>query len=209
MSNDKRPRGRPRGTGKKDAPYLAQVADLMIRDPSLKPTTAMKRVMVTRTGPETDETLIRRWQVKWKATELSLLAAARERMRPSLPAAPTRLTEPAWVLANRIMKQVEDSPINRMMKRIEDSPINLMMKRIEEAPRPFVGWLMLVEDAPESRSPVRDTSPHFPVFPDFQGASYLERYNRRAMVEADNPPASLPSKAANASSKSPVEMPFK
>ena len=29
------------------------------------------------------------------------------------------------------------------------------------------------------------------------------------MVEADSPPASLPSKAANASSKSPVEMPFK
>jgi hypothetical protein len=28
-------------------------------------------------------------------------------------------------------------------------------------PRPFVGWLMLVEDAPESRSPVRDASPHF------------------------------------------------
>jgi Restriction endonuclease XhoI len=46
-----------------------------------------------------------------------------------------------------------------------------------EAPRPFVGWLMLVEDAPGSRSPVRDTSPHFPVFRDFQGASYLERYN--------------------------------
>lgn len=44
-------------------------------------------------------------------------------------------------------------------------------------PRPFLGWLMLVEDAPSSRSPVRDASPHFPVFPAFQGASYIERYN--------------------------------
>ena len=44
-------------------------------------------------------------------------------------------------------------------------------------PRPFVGWLMLVEDAPESRSSVRDNSPHFPVFPDFKGASYLKRYD--------------------------------
>lgn len=44
-------------------------------------------------------------------------------------------------------------------------------------PRPFVGWLMLVEDAPGSRSPVRDASPHFPVFPEFQGASYLKRYD--------------------------------
>jgi hypothetical protein len=46
-----------------------------------------------------------------------------------------------------------------------------------EAPRPFVGWLMLVEDAPGSRAPVRDNSPHFPTFPEFQNASYLERYN--------------------------------
>lgn len=43
-------------------------------------------------------------------------------------------------------------------------------------PRPFAGWLMLVEDAPQSRSPVRDSSPHFPVFEEFKGASYLKRY---------------------------------
>jgi hypothetical protein len=46
-----------------------------------------------------------------------------------------------------------------------------------EAPRPFVGWLILVEDAPGSRSPVRDISPHFALFPEFKNASYLERYN--------------------------------
>jgi len=44
-------------------------------------------------------------------------------------------------------------------------------------PRPFVGWLMLVEDAPESRKAVRDRSPHFPVFEEFKGASYLDRYD--------------------------------
>lgn len=44
-------------------------------------------------------------------------------------------------------------------------------------PRPFVGWLMLVEDVPASRAPVRDRSPHFPVFAEFQGASYLKRYD--------------------------------
>lgn len=44
-------------------------------------------------------------------------------------------------------------------------------------PRPFVGWLMLVEDAPESQSPVKDNSPHFPVFEEFKGASYLKRYD--------------------------------
>jgi restriction endonuclease XhoI-like protein len=44
-------------------------------------------------------------------------------------------------------------------------------------PRPFVGWMMMVEDEPASRSPVRDVSPHFPVFKEFQGASYLKRYD--------------------------------
>ena len=44
-------------------------------------------------------------------------------------------------------------------------------------PRPFVGWLVLVEDADKSRSPVRNSSPHFEVFEEFKGASYLERYD--------------------------------
>lgn len=46
-----------------------------------------------------------------------------------------------------------------------------------QQPRPFVGWMMLVEDAPASRAPVSATSPHFSVFPEFQGASYLKRYD--------------------------------
>lgn len=36
---------------------------------------------------------------------------------------------------------------------------------------------MLVEDAPESRSPVWDNSPHFNLFEEFRGASYLQRYD--------------------------------
>ncbi|MHB1098146.1 MAG: PaeR7I family type II restriction endonuclease [Burkholderiales bacterium] len=44
-------------------------------------------------------------------------------------------------------------------------------------PRPFVGWLMMVEDAPGSRSAVKDRSPHFPIFDEFKGASYLNRYD--------------------------------
>ncbi|QBJ77880.1 PaeR7I family type II restriction endonuclease [Aquitalea sp. USM4] len=44
-------------------------------------------------------------------------------------------------------------------------------------PRPFLGWLMVVEDAPGSQAPVRNEEPHFPVFPEFRGASYLRRYD--------------------------------
>ena len=46
-----------------------------------------------------------------------------------------------------------------------------------EQSRPFVGWLMMLEDAPKSRAPVLNPSPHFPVFPEFEGTSYAERYN--------------------------------
>lgn len=44
-------------------------------------------------------------------------------------------------------------------------------------PKPFVGWLMLVEDHPKSRSAVKDKTPHYPVFECFKGASYLSRYD--------------------------------
>jgi restriction endonuclease XhoI-like protein len=47
----------------------------------------------------------------------------------------------------------------------------------KEVPPPFIGYLMLVEDAPGSRAPIRDASPHFPIFPEFRNASYAERYN--------------------------------
>jgi hypothetical protein len=46
-----------------------------------------------------------------------------------------------------------------------------------EQSRPFAGWLMLVEDAPESRSEIKDSSKHFPIFEEFKGASYLKRYD--------------------------------
>jgi hypothetical protein len=43
--------------------------------------------------------------------------------------------------------------------------------------RPFAGYLILLEDAKASRTPVKDASPNFPVFPEFKNASYAERYN--------------------------------
>lgn len=47
----------------------------------------------------------------------------------------------------------------------------------KEVPPPFIGYLMLVEDAQGSRAPIQDASPHFPIFPEFRNASYAERYN--------------------------------
>lgn len=42
---------------------------------------------------------------------------------------------------------------------------------------PFLGWLMMVEDAPESRCAVKTTSPHFDIFNEFKMTSYIERYD--------------------------------
>src|SRR6202161_4263579 len=42
--------------------------------------------------------------------------------------------------------------------------------------RPWLGYLMLLEEAPGSVSPVRAREPHFKVFPEFKDASYAKRY---------------------------------
>ena len=47
----------------------------------------------------------------------------------------------------------------------------------EDAPRPFLGWVMLLEDCDKSNSPVKDKEPHFPVDRTFKGASYAQRYD--------------------------------
>ncbi len=43
-------------------------------------------------------------------------------------------------------------------------------------PRPWLGYLMLLEDCAGSATPVKAESPHFSVDQAFQGASYQERY---------------------------------
>ena len=42
--------------------------------------------------------------------------------------------------------------------------------------RPWLGYLMLLEEAPRSVAPVRAREPHFKVFPEFREASYAKRY---------------------------------
>lgn len=44
------------------------------------------------------------------------------------------------------------------------------------SPRPWLGYFMLVENAPESNRPVSASEAHFKVFPEFVGASYIRRY---------------------------------
>jgi len=42
--------------------------------------------------------------------------------------------------------------------------------------RPWLGYMMLLENAPDSTRPVKAQEPHFKVFPEFKSASYARRY---------------------------------
>ncbi len=45
-----------------------------------------------------------------------------------------------------------------------------------ESTRPWLGYLMLLEESPKSTAPVRNRESHFQVFEEFKGASYAKRY---------------------------------
>ncbi len=44
------------------------------------------------------------------------------------------------------------------------------------SPQPWLGYLMLLEEAPGSTRPVRVDEPHYEVFEEFRDASYADRY---------------------------------
>lgn len=44
------------------------------------------------------------------------------------------------------------------------------------SPKPWLGYLMLLEDHPKSMTPVNIKEPHFRVFNEFQKSSYSQRY---------------------------------
>jgi hypothetical protein len=69
-----RGRGRPKGTGRQgDVAVLREIAGLLLGNPTLKPTTAIRRVTVTD-----DPSTIRRFQVKWKKDGAVFLEEARK-----------------------------------------------------------------------------------------------------------------------------------
>lgn len=52
--------------------------------------------------------------------------------------------------------------------------------------RPWIGYMFLLEDCPNSTRPVGVKEPHFKVFPEFKESSYARRYElfcRRLVLE--------------------------
>ena len=55
-----------------------------------------------------------------------------------------------------------------------------------DSPQPFLGYFFMLEDCEASNRPVNVQEPHFKVFPEFVGASYMRRYElfcRRLVLE--------------------------
>ncbi|NOX94793.1 MAG: hypothetical protein GXP04_06750, partial [Alphaproteobacteria bacterium] len=79
MSNSKR--GRPKGSGIDDSDVLNRIAELILANSSLKPTTAIKKLGIY------DDSIIRRLREKWKLSkgELLSVATAKAAMHRSRP----------------------------------------------------------------------------------------------------------------------------
>ena len=45
-----------------------------------------------------------------------------------------------------------------------------------DSPQPFLGYFFMLEDCEASNRPVSVQQPHFKIFPEFVGASYMRRY---------------------------------
>ena len=203
MPTGKRPRGRPRGSGKNDAPHLAQVADLLLCDPSLRPTTAMKRVIARRENwGATHETLLRCWQEKWKQQGQSFMAAARERASPktvaaappsvsSLAGSPTvgtfadRLNSPAMrAFLDRerermqAIKALAESPWMRAVRELENSPFMTALRKVQKQLENNPFWKM-ARDAQNAITPMMQAIRDLHNSPIAQAADQIAAYQRQ------------------------------
>ena len=159
MSSTKRTRGRPRGTGLDDSSTLRKVADMLAADPSIKPTTAIKRALDKPT-----ETAVRRLQGKWqhqgawyqtdaKARRSLVSAPARrasvpysprtvrqiteahrrmqEALGPSVRASQELASSPGFMAAQEAARRLQESPSVRAMRELHDSPTFRAIREVQ------------------------------------------------------------------------------
>ncbi|RWK90790.1 MAG: hypothetical protein EOR45_28080 [Mesorhizobium sp.] len=91
----KRRVGRPIGSGvKNNDQALVKVASILLDNPSMKATSAMRRVLndMSSSRRETDVTLIRRWQGRWKLNRQKFMNEAAATRAARTARAPSRTT---------------------------------------------------------------------------------------------------------------------
>lgn len=158
MSTEKRGRGRPRGPVKDDSGTLKLVARLMVREPKLKATTAMRRVL---TAPS--DAVVRRLQIRWKNEGPAFLEEAKVGQEQSgytsnsagglgggyyeieglfAPSAQSKHMDSVLSTLQRLqenpvlqtIRRMEESPTMRLLRQMEDNPTLKALRQIEENP---------------------------------------------------------------------------
>lgn len=162
MNNSKRSRGRPVGTGLNDGPTLKKVADMIVANPALRPTTAIRRALEK---PEPSN--IRRLQVKWRAGNAEYLADAQARrvaasapvrratvpysprtgrqiveaqrkmqeaLGPGFRAAQEMMNSPAMQAAQEAARRYQESPAMRAIEEFRNSPTMRAMRELQDSP---------------------------------------------------------------------------
>lgn len=91
--------------------------------------------------------------------------------------------ERTLIVAMEAKSQVGPSFGNNFNNRTEEamgSAVDLWTAFRERAylssPQPFLGYFFMLEDCDASNRPISVQEPHFNVFPEFAGASYMRRY---------------------------------
>lgn len=177
MNSNKRSRGRPVGTGLNDSPTLKKVADMIAADPSLRPTTAIRRAL---DKPEASN--VRRLQVKWKAGEAEYMAGAQARraaaltparrvsapyppqtgrrimeahqkvqkaLGPDFRAVQEMMDSPGMRAAREAARRYQERPALRTIEEFRNSPTMRAIEKLQNNPTVHLGGL---QDSPMMRA---------------------------------------------------------
>lgn len=161
MTDDRRRRGRPKGSEIDDSEMLTAVADLLVAHPDMKPTTAMRRIKRDASTAE-----IHRWQDKWKRRGTDLLTAAKSRAKEvARKTAEREAREETRVSGIDILKfasgfpgfpsadplwRFVDSPQMRMFRELQSSGTLRAMWDLQKSPE-MEAARRLIEETREAR----------------------------------------------------------
>jgi hypothetical protein len=194
MDSVKPKRGRPIGTGIDDSKILAAIADALLANPKLRPTTAYKQI-----AHKSSEASIRRIQAKWNAQRELLLAAAEQRKAARLEAerqaiAAQRST-PGLAIANLVhrnsvagqlmaLKLAHQNPTMRAIQEMQKTSLFAQLKALEEHSA-FARIRKLTEDSSLSRMmKAMDESPTMRMIRKMENSPLIQKI--KAQQEAHN-----------------------
>lgn len=114
LNSMKRGRGRPVGTGIDDVPILSKIADIILANPSLRPTTVIRQCL-DKPGPS----IIRRLQVKWKERSAEFMDQARSRRDAAISRSPSQQVGGLLLTSQAVRQMLE---VQRKMHEMMNIP---------------------------------------------------------------------------------------